>query len=73
LFYYRGINLDRNAIGLAEFGTMCMPFYSYSLSHDGGSLLSLVITTAAHELGHNFHMNHDDGKFYNGILLYQIY
>ena len=49
-------------LGVAELGTMCRPFLSYSLSRDGGVPLSLIVATVAHEMGHNFNMNHDDGN-----------
>ena len=39
------------------------------LSQDGGRTLSSVGSTAAHELGHIFRMNHDDEReFVNFVL-----
>ncbi len=58
---YRGINLDGNTIGVAYLGTMCTEF-SNGLVQDGGSPITSVIAIAAHEVGHNFNMQHDDGN-----------
>ena len=44
-------------------GTMCSSRASTALVYDGGRSLESVASTAAHEMGHNFNMNHD-GKDY---------
>ena len=58
----RGIDIDGSTVGISYVGTMCRRLSSSGLSQDGGRSLNGVVTTAAHELGHTFNMNHDDGK-----------
>ena len=57
---YSGIDLDGNTVGLAYIGTMCNQRASIGLSQDSRSGVDSVGSTAAHELGHIFGMNHDD-------------
>lgn len=45
-------------------GTMCSPTSSVGLTQDGGRSLASTASTAAHELGHIFNMNHDGEKLY---------
>ena len=54
-----GIDLDNQTIGLASIGTMCSR-HSSALVQDTGSSVAFVSSTAAHELGHNLNMQHDD-------------
>lgn len=61
-FFFRGRDLDGNNIGIAYIGTMCNRGSSIGLTQDGGRGIDSVGSTAAHELGHIFNMNHD-GKF----------
>ena len=56
----RGIDIDGSTVGIAYVGTMCRRPSSSGLSQDGGRSLNGVVTTAAHELGHIFNMNHDE-------------
>ena len=58
----RDINIDGGTVGISNMGTMCRCPSSSGLTQDGGRSLNAVVTTAAHELGHIFNMNHDDGK-----------
>ena len=58
---HRGIDIDGGTIGIAFVGAMCSTS-SVGLTQDGGRSLTSVIITAAHELGHIFNMQHDDGK-----------
>ena len=58
-----GIELDGSIVGLAFMGTMCSSRASTALVYGGGRSLESVASTAAHEMGHNFNMNHD-GKYY---------
>ncbi len=55
----RGINLDGTTIGIAFIQGMCTPL-SVGVTQDGGMPLATAITTATHEMGHNFNMRHDD-------------
>lgn len=63
--FFSGIEIEGATIGLAFVGTMCDRQQSTGFTQDGGNLgeLDNVIATVAHELGHIFNMNHDDGKF----------
>ena len=54
-----GIDLDGQTIGLAPIGAMCSRI-SAGLTQDTGTSVASVSSTAAHELGHIFNMNHDD-------------
>ncbi len=60
-FFCSGIDLDGSTVGLAYIRVMCSSGCA-GLSQDGGRSLSGVSITVAHELGHNFNMNHDGGK-----------
>ena len=53
--------MNGNTVGLAYVQVMCSSRCA-GLSQDGGRTLSAVTNTVAHELGHNFNMNHDGGK-----------
>ena len=57
-----GVNLDGNTVGIAFIRTMCSDTASVGLSQDGARSLESIGSTAAHELGHIFNMNHDDGR-----------
>ena len=56
---YSGIDLDGVTVGFAFMGTMCSSRASTALVQDGGRSLESVASTAAHEMGHNFNMDHD--------------
>ena len=49
-------------MGIAFVGTMCQGFSSIGLTQDGLRGLAAVGSTAAHELGHIFSMEHDDNS-----------
>jgi len=59
--YTSGIDLDGQTIGLAPVGAMCSRI-SAGLTQDTGSSVASTASTATHELGHIFNMNHDDGR-----------
>ena len=59
LFSIRGIDLAGSIVGIAFVGAMCGS-RSVGLTQDGGRSLTSVVSTAAHELGHIFDMNHYD-------------
>ena len=56
---HRGIDLDEDTVGIAFTRTMCSDSNSVGVTQDGGASLDVVSSTAAHELGHIFNMDHD--------------
>ena len=64
LHVHSGINLNGGTLGVARLGTMCSGRYSSGLGQDTGSSVAFLASIAAHELGHNLNMNHDDGRKY---------
>ena len=54
-----GVEIDGDTVGIAFIGEMCSDTHSVGVTQDGGGSLSSVASTAAHELGHIFNMNHD--------------
>ncbi len=64
-----GIDLDGGTVGLAYIRVMCSSGCA-GLSQDGARSLSGVGITVAHELGHNFNMNHDGSKHSINIHTY---
>ena len=59
---YSGIDIDGDTVGFAYKHTMCSDAHSVGVTQDGGRSLSAVSSTAAHEMGHNFNMDHDGNK-----------
>ena len=57
----RGIDLAGSTIGIAYVGTMCSQSSSVGVTQDWSHSVDAVGSTAAHELGHNFNMDHDNG------------
>ena len=57
-----GIDLDGATIGFAPVGAMCLGSRAGGLTQDTGASTASVASTAAHEVGHIFNMNHDDGS-----------
>ena len=62
LYNFRGIDVDDPVAGRAFVGTMCTG-NSVGFTEDGGRTRSQVFAIAAHELGHIFNMDHDDGSY----------
>lgn len=58
----RGVDILGSTVGIAFIGTMCRGRSSVGLSQDGRGSLAAVGSTAAHELGHIFSMDHDDAS-----------
>ena len=56
---HRGIDLDEDTVGIAFTRAMCSDSDSVGVTQDGGASLDVVSSTAAHELGHIFNMDHD--------------
>uniref|UniRef100_A0A8C4QZD8 ADAM metallopeptidase domain 8b n=1 Tax=Eptatretus burgeri TaxID=7764 RepID=A0A8C4QZD8_EPTBU len=54
-----GIDFDGATVGLAPIGTMCSTMQSGAVNQDHSRNAVGVATTMAHEMGHNFGMQHD--------------
>ncbi|EMP30493.1 Zinc metalloproteinase-disintegrin VLAIP-A [Chelonia mydas] len=55
----RAIDFDGPTVGLAFVGTMCSSTHSSGIVQDHNSNPISIGATMAHEMGHNFGMNHD--------------
>ena len=74
LLFSRGTVFEGNTIGIAFTATICeTPRSAVGLVHDGGGELDQLISTTAHELGHIFAMDHDDGEKCTLIYKMHIY
>ncbi|RUS76181.1 hypothetical protein EGW08_016059, partial [Elysia chlorotica] len=55
-----GVIFDHGVVGKAIKGPICTHQFSGGVNMDYGGAVSLVATTVAHEMGHNFGMEHDN-------------
>ncbi|KAJ8917846.1 hypothetical protein NQ315_010759, partial [Exocentrus adspersus] len=55
-------NFDNGVVGKALRGPICTYQYSGGVNTDHSSVVGLVATTIAHEMGHNFGMEHDKNE-----------
>ncbi|GFO40891.1 disintegrin and metalloproteinase domain-containing protein, partial [Plakobranchus ocellatus] len=55
-----GVFFDHGVVGKAIKGPICTHQFSGGVNMDYGGMVSLVATTVAHEMGHNFGMEHDN-------------
>lgn len=59
LFDNRRITFDGGVVGKALKGPICTYEFSGGVSMDHSNVVGLVAATVAHEMGHNFGMEHD--------------
>jgi len=71
LFFYSGININKDIVGLSD-GLVCNDAPSTAVCKDGEKHFHTVIRTATHEIGHNFGMNHDKSKFWI-LFMYEYF
>lgn len=57
--FSRRIQFEGGVVGKALKGPICTYEFSGGVSMDHSNVIGLVATTVAHELGHNFGMEHD--------------
>jgi len=62
--FYSGIRMRGGVLGVAGLGALCLR-NSASVAQDVQSTLADIGATAAHELGHLFGMEHDNGSEMN--------
>ena len=56
------LNTQSNVIGRAPLNSMCLSGSGGVNRDTRGNVATSVAATMSHEMGHNFGMNHDDGR-----------